>query len=143
MNFPKLISAVVLIAVTFLNFSGCDKKTEPPKEEKPTEIIKDTIPDITGVWRGKFEKRDFTLTVTSQDGNNFQGKTVIKYREQINQEILGTFDVKNLEITMKDSLHSRYAGSYKGKISEDWKTITGKFTVKVDGNKFDFNLKHE
>ncbi len=142
----------VVITLGMINMGGCKKKTEPVIEEKPTEIVKeettavetpDIFSDIKGVWKGKFDLRDFTLTITSQEGNSFTGKTVINYREQIRQDVSGTINMETSEVTIKDLLHSRYAGTYKGKISEDRKTISGKFTVTVDGNKFDFNLTHQ
>lgn len=139
------ITLIILIFFSFLiNIVGCEKKEKgtPPELVKQESIVqKDTIPKIIGVWKGKFDKRDFTLTIIKQDSTSFEGETVIKYREQINQKVTGYIDTTNLEITMKDILHSRYAGTYKGNISKEWETITGKFTVKVDGKKFDFNLK--
>ena len=140
---------VFIFGLFLLNTNGCKKEDKSIKVESPEiteemkkgpDIKEDIIPQLVGTWKGKFDKREFILTITKQDSVNFEGESVIKYREQINQKISGTLDVNNSEITMKDLLHSRYAGTYNGKYSADWETITGKFTVKVDGNKFDFNL---
>jgi hypothetical protein len=48
-----------------------------------------------------------------------------------------------MEVSMKDLLHSRYAGTYKGKISEDLNKLSGTFTQNVEKTKFSFNLKKQ
>jgi hypothetical protein len=46
-------------------------------------------------------------------------------------------------MNMTDQLHSRYEGSYSGKLSKDLNIYSGTFTMKVDGKKFSFNLKKQ
>ena len=80
------------------------------------------------------------MVITDQDGNNFNGKITISYREAINQEIKGIIDPETNQITMTDQLHSRYRGTYEGKLNEDKSSLSGQFTMKLDGKKFNFNL---
>lgn len=114
--------------------------------KKDTTTIKEpevVIPDLKGKWSGTFDQRTTTLRITEQDGNAFKGAITINYREVINQQVSGTINEKTKEISMKDLLHSRYAGSYKGKLSEDMKTLSGTFTQNVEKSKFSFNLKKQ
>jgi hypothetical protein len=98
------------------------------------------IPDLKGKWTGTFDKRATTLRITEQEGKSFKGAITINYREVINQQVSGTVNEETMEISMKDLLHSRYAGTYKGKLSEDVKKFSGSFTQNVDKTKFSFNL---
>lgn len=107
---------------------------------KEPELV---VPDLKGKWIGTFDQRSTTLRITEQDGNSFKGAITINYREVINQQVSGTINEKTREIIMKDLLHSRYAGSYRGKLSEDMKTFSGTFTQNVDKSKFNFNLKKQ
>jgi len=114
--------------------------------KKDTTTIKEpevVIPDLKGKWSGTFDQRTTTLRITEQEGNAFKGAITINYREVINQQVSGTINEKTKEISMKDLLHSRYAGSYKGKLSEDMKTLSGTFTQNVEKSKFSFNLKKQ
>lgn len=148
------LSAVVLLAISIV-FFGCEKKTEQPKEENQTEqttpdtlgeikepVVEEkiTIPDIKGTWTGVFDKRATTLKITEQTDSSFSGNITISYREVINQQVKGTFSPSTLKMTMTDQLHSRYQGSYGGKLSKDLNNYSGTFTMKVDGSKFSFNL---
>lgn len=96
--------------------------------------------ELVGTWKGKFDGRKTVLVITSQDGNDFEGKITINYREAINQEVKGSYDSETNKMSMKDQLHSRYAGIYEGTLSDDKSTFSGVFTVKADGTKFKFNL---
>jgi hypothetical protein len=80
------------------------------------------------------------LIITDQDKNNFGGKITINYKNIIKQEVKGTYNPETKTITMTDQLRSRYKGSYKATLSEDGKTLTGVFTVKLDGKKRNFKL---
>jgi hypothetical protein len=145
---------VILLCAYLTNFFGCKKEAEKP-EEKPaqqtqvttpaetTKIVekpKIVYPDLIGKWTGVFDKRASTLTITKQDTTEFSGKITINYREVINQEISGKLDLLKKEVKMKDLLHSRYAGTYVGKLSDDMNTMQGTFTQNVEKTKFNFNL---
>jgi hypothetical protein len=111
--------------------------------KKDTTTIKEpevVIPDLKGKWSGTLDQRATTLRITEQDGNSFKGAITINYREVINQQVSGTINEKTMDVSMKDLLHSRYAGSYKGKLSEDMKKFSGTFTTNVEKNKISFSL---
>lgn len=155
-TFKSLFTTMLLLSI--LAQFGCEKKTEKieqPKEEVKTEEVmpdtssgikepvtevKITIPDIKGTWTGTFDKRATTLTITEQTDSSFSGKITIEYREVINQEVKGTFSPTTLKMNMTDQLHSRYQGSYSGKLSKELNSYSGTFTMKLDGSKFSFNL---
>jgi hypothetical protein len=147
---------------SILILAGCEQKkpeevsvpkdTVQVKVEEPAPVdtlAKDTatmkepevvIPDLKGKWSGTFDQRATTLRITEQDGKTFKGAITINYREVINQQVSGSIDEKTMEVKMKDLLHSRYAGSYKAKLSEDMKKLSGTFTQNVEKSKFNFNL---
>lgn len=147
---------------SFLVLTGCEQKkpeevavpkdTVQVKLEEPAQVdtlAKDTttmkepevvIPDLKGKWSGTLDQRATTLRITEQDGKTFKGAITINYREVINQQVSGSIDEKTMEVKMKDLLHSRYAGSYKAKLSEDMKKLFGTFTQNVEKSKFNFNL---
>lgn len=155
LNYKLLMLIVFIVSFAFL---GCEKKTEQteqPKDEVQTEqtapdtvseikepIVEEkiTIPDIKGTWTGVFDKRATTLRITEQTDSSFSGKITIEYREVINQDVKGSFSPATLKMTMTDQLHSRYQGSYSGKLSKEINTYSGTFTMKLDGSKFSFNL---
>jgi len=155
-TFKSLFTTMLLLSI--LAQFGCEKKTEKieqPKEEvktgevmpdtssgikEPVTEVKITIPDIKGTWTGVFDKRTTTLKITEQTDSSFSGKITIEYREVINQEVKGTFSPTTLKMNMTDQLHSRYQGSYSGKLSKELNNYSGTFTMKVDGSKFSFNL---
>jgi hypothetical protein len=155
-TFKSLFTSMLLLSI-LVQF-GCEKKTEKIeqlKEEVKTEEVKpDTssvikepvveekisIPDIKGTWTGVFDKRATTLKITEQTDSSFSGKITIEYREVINQDVKGSFSPTALKMTMSDQLHSRYQGSYSGKLSKELNNYSGTFTMKVDGSKFSFNL---
>lgn len=162
-KFRSLLFSFALLALLVL--TSCEQKkpeevsvlkdTVQVKADKavPADtLLKDTttvkepevvIPDLKGKWTGTFDQRATTLRITEQDGNSFKGAITINYREVINQQVSGTLNEETMEITMKDLLHSRYAGTYKGKLSEDMKKFSGTFTQNVDKTKFSFNLKKQ
>ena len=160
-KFQSLLFSLSLMALLVL--VGCEQKkpeevtvpkdTVRVKVEEPapvdttkidtTTVVKEPeilIPDLKGKWTGTFDKRTTTLRITEQDGNTFKGAITINYREVINQQVSGSIDEKTMEVKMKDLLHSRYAGSYKAKLSEDMKKLSGTFTQNVEKSKFSFNL---
>ncbi len=157
----------VLLLFSITVFWGCDSSKESAENvlektndaisetaEKVDEVAKETIENVSdeaekmveqiklvGTWSGKFDSRATTLIIEEQNGNDFTGKITINYKSIINQEVKGTFNPETKEVVMQDQLRSRYKGSYKGKLSEDNLNISGVFTVKLDGNKKNFNLK--
>ncbi len=157
--FNQLFTGLIFIAV--IAFIGCEKKTEQQQDGVKSENVspdttstvgtpemselvveeKVTIPDLIGTWTGTFDKRSTTLKISEQTDSSFSGKITINYREVINQEIKGNISPTSMNISMKDQLHSRYQGKYKGKLSEDGKTFSGTFTMDLDGKQFSFNLK--
>jgi len=159
----SLLFSLSLLALLVL--TSCEqKKTEEVSVSKDTlqvkaeeavpvdSLLKDTtivkkpelvIPDLKGKWSGTLDQRVTTLRITEQDGNSFKGAITINYREVINQQVSGTINEKTMDVSMKDLLHSRYAGSYKGKLSEDMKKFSGTFTQNVEKTRFSFSLKKQ
>jgi hypothetical protein len=162
-KFYSLLFSLSLI--TLIIFTSCEQKKpeevsvpkdtvqvkiqEPAQAEtaaKDTVAVKEpevVIPDLKGKWTGTFDQRATTLRITEQDGKSFKGSITINYREVINQQVSGTINEEKMEISMKDLLHSRYAGTYKGKLSEDMKKLSGTFTQNVEKTKFSFSLKKQ
>jgi hypothetical protein len=127
---------------------AADKTTELADEvtkkageaaDKVENIVEDNF--MIGTWSGKFDGRKTVLVITKQDGNNVEGKITINYRDVINQELKGSLNTETNTLTMEDQLHSRFAGKYNGKLSEDNSVYSGQFTMKLNGTKFNFNLK--
>ncbi len=105
-----------------------------------TTNAKTSAADLKGTWSGTFDSRATTLNITEQNGNEFKGKISINYREQINQEVTGTINPETKKVTMKDMLHSRYAGTYDASLANEGKSLNGTFTMNVDKTKLKFNL---
>ncbi|MCB0748125.1 MAG: hypothetical protein KDC90_11750, partial [Ignavibacteriae bacterium] len=95
---------------------------------------------FTGVWVGKLNNRETTLSITNQDGKDISGKIMINFRNPINQKVKGTFDSETNTLTMQDQLNIQYKGKYSGKISEDGKTYSGTFTILENKKSYDFKL---
>lgn len=154
--FFKIFFAIIIIFAINI-FLACEKKIEQKEEVKSESISEDTtsvvsepvveepitIPDLKGKWTGVFDSRSTTLNIAEQTDSSFSGKISINYRQVINQEVKGSFSPTTLKMNMNDQLHSRYEGSYSGKLSKDFSTYSGTFTMKVDGKKFSFNLKKQ
>lgn len=162
-NWGKISLLFSLIIAAGFIFTSCEQKkpeetaiatdTVKVKVEEPAAVdtlAKDTtslpaapaevIPDLKGKWTGTFDKRTTTLRITEQDGKSFKGNITINYREVINQQVSGAVNEETMEVSMKDLLHSRYAGTYKGKLSDDMKKLSGTFTQNVEKTKFSFSL---
>ena len=127
--------------------NAADKVGDAAKDvtEKAGEAV-DKVADIfskngmVGTWTGKLDSRFTTLTITKQDGNNFEGKITINYRNKVKQNVKGSFNAETKTIKMEDQLHSRYKGKYSGKLSDDGKTYSGTFTTNVDKKSYNFKL---
>lgn len=148
----KALLSLFLIVVLFI--AGCQKKEEPKAPENapqtqtvtppPVDTVKAVpevkIPDLVGTWTGTFDSRATTLKITEQTETAFKGSITINYREVINQKVSGKLNLETKEVSMNDQLHSRFAGSYFGKLSEEGDKYSGTFTMKVDKSKFKFSL---
>ncbi len=157
----NLAFSVFVLLIGFVIFAGCEKKTDAVKEEVKQKVSKNideikskaknmeeakvvtSVPDLKGVWQGKFDKRNTKLVITEQNGNAFKGNITINYRNVIKQKVEGAINPKTKKITMKDLLHSRYKGTYEGTLSEDGKTFSGIFTMDVGKKKFQFSLSRK
>jgi len=158
----KLSSLFILFtAVLLISFgTGCgEKERETPQTGEDTTtmmngemdttsqmddsitVTKETVPDITGTWSGSFDRRATTLKITEQDSSTFKGNITINYRDVINQQVSGEIDLEKNTFTMNDLLHHRFAGTYSGSISDDYKSLEGTFTGKTDNRKVQFNLE--
>jgi hypothetical protein len=150
---------LLLIAV-----QGCRGKEENQPKDEPIEtepdktavsdttdtsdvgdqqILKETVPDIIGTWKGTLDNHSSTLRITEQDSLTFKGRLSTNFREAIHQEVSGKINPENRTITMKDLLHSRYEGTYSAKLSEDFNSMSGTFTMSVDKSKLNFNYKKQ
>lgn len=144
--------ALFFTVLTFSFFIGCEKKEAPKQEEKAIETTpqpaveqpkveeKKVVLDLMGTYTGTLDSRATTLKITEQTDTTFSGSITINYREAINQKISGKLDQEKMVVTMKDMLHSRYAGTYSAKLSEDGKKLSGTFTQTVDKTKSSFSL---
>ncbi len=150
---------LLLTVSTFTFFTGCEKKEAPKQEEQVAETVKNPVDttsqpvaeqpkveekkavlDLKGTYTGTFDSRATTLKITEQTETEFSGSITINYRETINQKISGKLDQEKMTVTMKDMLHSRFAGTYSAKLSEDGKKLSGTFTQTVDKTKASFSL---
>jgi PBP1b-binding outer membrane lipoprotein LpoB len=148
--FSLMLSFVVFVSCTS---NKEEKQEQKPAQEKAVNVKVDTVQtmaeeektpeniNLLGTWTGTFDQRNTTLKITSQNGNDFEGSITINYREVINQKVKGSVNPETKTFTMTDQLHSRYAGSYSGKISDDGGKLSGTFTQNVDKTKILFNLK--
>lgn len=163
----KLIFTIILSSIIFL--LSCDSAKEKVEEtaknageianeaaEKGTELADEAAKKaeeaseklekfvdqdfLVGTWSGKLDSRSTTLTITSQKGNDFEGKIKINYRNPTNQEIKGAISEDGKTIEMKDQIQYRNKGIYKGTLSEDGKNFSGMFTILVDKKNHSFNL---
>ncbi len=145
--------ALLFPVLTFFLFIGCEKKEVPketvktttettpqPAVEQPKVEEKKAVLDLKGTYTGTLDSRATTLKITEQTDTTFSGSITINYREVINQKISGKLDQGKMVITMKDLLHSRYAGTYSAKLSEDGKKLSGTFTQNVEKTKSTFSL---
>jgi ABC-type enterochelin transport system substrate-binding protein len=148
---------VIIMALSVL-LIGCDNnKPEPEAKEKvKSEVkqeaqevnegsevvekkVKPEIKKLMGTWVGTLDKRKATLVISEETDKKFKGKITINYRNPVNQEVEGSYDESG-SVSMKDMLHSRYKGTYSGKLIEGDSAIRGTFKTLVDKNEFDFIL---
>jgi hypothetical protein len=156
MNFKKTLSSgLILFVFAALLFIGCEQKdtdtrddqTQPQPVDTPaqqTPAQTDTaaeqaqIPDLTGEWTGDFGERKMTLNITSQDGNTFEGETVVRWdspkREKISGEV--NFDTREMKIT--ETRARKNNGNYTGTISADMTKFIGVW--RDNGNRITHNI---
>lgn len=158
-NFGFLFTLLIVLSIGIL--SGCEKKTETTGDQtgqKDTSVTSAdtaarpvdtaaqvqkpavTVPDLKGTWSGTLASRATTLKITSQDSVSFKGSITINFREAVHQQVSGKIDPKTMQVTMKDVVRARSAGSYAGKLSADGSKFSGTFTQNLDGQKANFNL---
>lgn len=143
---------LILTVLTFSFFVGCGKQEAPKQEEQAAETVKPpvdttTLPveekkvlDLKGTYSGTLDSRATTLKITEQTDTKFSGSITINYRAVRKQTVSGEFNPEKLTLSMRDTQHNRYAGTYSAKLSGDGKTISGTFTEKVDKASSTFNL---
>jgi len=151
----------VLIYLSLFSISmiinGCEKKEEPKIEQSnqqnadtsktgasidtASNTVTEEPADIKGSYKGTFDSRSSTLKITELDGNKFKGSVSTMYREALNQQISGEFNPQTMEFSMKDQLHSRFQGKYFGKFSADLTSLSGTFTMNLNGSKYSFSYK--
>ncbi|MGA9292609.1 MAG: hypothetical protein WBV81_08445 [Ignavibacteriaceae bacterium] len=151
----ELFSLVFILFISLFLITGCGKKEENGEVKKPsanepaavdtankaTEAPKDTIPDITGNWKGTFDQRSATMSVIKQTGKDFSAIMTINYRQPLTKTVNGTIDPENKTVSMEDLNASRFAGQYNGQLLDDGKLIKGNFIMKADGKSYGFNFK--
>jgi hypothetical protein len=120
-----------------------DQKDKAERTDTTALTKKESIPDVTGVWRGELDDHASTLRITEQNGLTFKGRISTKFRQEINQEVSGELNPDERTVTMKDMLHSRYKGRYSAKLSEDMDSMKGTFTMEVDNSKLSFNYNKD
>lgn len=151
----KFLSVSALM-VLFLIFTGCEKKdqpavtedtqktettvteTETPKEETPVEEEKPVTPSLVGTWKGKFDNRNMTLTITKMEGNSFEGETVVRWDSPKTEKVTGTVDFDTREMVITETAAGRNNGKYTGTVSADMKKFVG--TWKDNGNRLTYNI---
>ncbi|NCQ17383.1 MAG: hypothetical protein COZ80_01515 [Ignavibacteria bacterium CG_4_8_14_3_um_filter_37_9] len=152
-NNPYSGLVLILTVLTFSFFAGCGKQEAPKQEEQAAETVKtavDTTPqpveekkavlDLKGTYTGTLDSRATTLKITDQTDSTFSGSITINYREIRKQTVSGKFSPEKLTLSMNDTQHNRYAGTYSAKLSADGKKISGTFTEKVDKSSSKFTL---
>jgi hypothetical protein len=156
MNYKKTFSpGLLLILIAALLFIGCERRDtdtrddqiqptplDTPGQQTPGTTDIDTqqqqAPDLTGEWTGDFGDRRMTLTVKSQDGNTFEGETVVRWdspkREKITGEV--NFDTREMKIT--ETAGTRNHGNFTGTVSADMTRFTGVW--RDNGNRQTYNV---
>lgn len=157
---PGIINYLSLILVSAIFLVSCDSAKESAENvmEKTDEAVTDTATTDTnenvseelnkiaednkfiGTWSGKFDIRTATMTITKQEGNEFEGKVTINLRTVINQDVQGTYDPETNKVTIKDQLRSKFKGVYSGSLSEDGTRISGNFKTNLDNKNYNFSF---
>lgn len=153
----RTITITLFSLIILFSSTGCEKKTETvPEGGQDTTAAETTqadtqqqaqaerpqviFPDMKGTWTGKLYNREAILNINEQDSTTFKGKLTVYFRENINQTISGEIDPKTLEVRMRDQVHNRAMGTYRGKLSNDSTTLSGTFTMNADKSTHNFNF---
>lgn len=153
----RTVTITLFSLFILLSFAGCEKKNETVPEggqdttaaettqvdtqqQAQAEIPEVKYPDLKGTWTGKLYNRQATLNIKEQDSTTFKGNLTVFFRENINQTVTGEIDPKTLEIKMRDQVHNRAMGTYRGKLSSDSTTLSGTFTMNSDKSSHSFNF---
>lgn len=146
MNFISKFGIAVLF-ILFITLTGCEKKDEPAKD--PTVTTNTTPPveptpelKIEGTWKGTFWNKGMTLTIAKQDGDNFEGETVVNWDPPLKQKVKGTWNAKTKVMNFEDTERNKDAGMYTGTLSADLKEFAGEFSLNSNPKqKFKISLK--
>jgi hypothetical protein len=142
MNYTKpIISILSLFIITVFIFAGCEQKkedvqTQPAPVDTPAQLTPGTVdtpdqqqqqqvPDLTGEWTGDFGDRKMTLNITKQDGNTFEGETVVRWDSPKREKVTGEINFDTREMKIKETAGTRNNGNYTGTVSADMTRFTG------------------
>lgn len=153
----RTVTITLFSLFILLSLASCEKKNETlPEGDQDTTAAETTqvdtqqqnqaetpevmYPDLKGTWTGKLYNRQATLNIKEQDSTTFKGNLTVFFRENINQTVTGEIDPQTLEIRMRDQVHNRAMGTYRGKLSADSTTLSGTFTMNSDKSTHNFNF---
>lgn len=160
-----LLLFVFTLSVTLISFMGCEKKAEEPAQqpaqtEQPAVtpapaadttapvVAKDTvatkpevtIPNLVGTWTGTMFGRTATLKIGTQDGLTFSGSLKVNLIEPVDQQVSGKFNVEKGTFSMRDQKRHIQMGTYNGKFTKGFKSMSGTFTVSDDKSTTTFSF---
>lgn len=148
-----LIPLSIMLIAVFLS-AGCDRKTETPEDEEqitPRDTLvepeektdtasmeEQKVPELTGEWTGQFGDRKMTLNITSQDGNTFEGETVVRWDSPKREKVTGEVNFDTREMTITETAGTRNNGVYRGTVTADMNKFIGVW--KDNGNRLTYNV---
>jgi hypothetical protein len=147
-------SFIILLFAAFI-FIGCEQKRDTPEDQNETTTPVDTatqqtppaadtttqqqqMPDLTGQWEGQFGEKRMTLTIKAQDGNAFDGETVVRWDPPKREKITGEVNFDTREMTIKETAGTRNNGVYTGTVTADMNKFVGVW--KDNGNRLTYNI---
>jgi hypothetical protein len=140
MNQRKSLISIITFLLFTVIFAGCEQRdrdvqTQPDPVDTPTQTTPGTVdtavqqqqqvPDLTGEWTGDFADRRMTLTIKSQDGNTFEGETVVRWDSPKREKIRGEVNFDTREMKIIETAGGRNNGNYTGTVSADMTRFTG------------------
>jgi hypothetical protein len=147
------LSSLTAIIFSVILFIGCEQKSESPdtQNQQPADTqtqqtpqAADTQnqaqqkPDLSGEWEGKFGDRKMTLTITSFDGNTFEGETLVRWDPPKKEKVTGEMNFDTREMKIKETGTRKSNGNYTGTVSADMKTFNGVW--KDNGDRISYNI---
>jgi hypothetical protein len=66
-----------------------------------------------------------TLNITKQDGNTFEGETVVRWDSPKREKVTGEINFDTREMKIKETAGTRNNGNYTGTVSADMTRFTG------------------